>query len=360
MIRRCLACGFVPSAVLVLALARPAAADAGGWQDVPTPLTEVGAPFPVGVAAVGPRLAWAVGMEASRPLLLRWDGAAWTREALPGTLPFGSLNVVAAAGPRNAWVIGGPHLDPLQSAYHWDGTAWRAVEFPVNFWASSLSAGRDGSAWATARNTSTNESQLVRYGDGRWTRVDVPLPEADAVGGPSWRPGSVAVLSAEDVWLGGMNERDGRIPFVLHWDGRAWRDMRVPRSPSGFVSRVLAVSARSVWAYRTDAMTETERTLLHWNGRAWTEITVPSGIETGGVMSDDGRGGVWLGVVDRSQTRTTYAHYRAGTWTIERGPARSVYSAASALARVPGTRTVLAVGMSEYVPIAERFAAGRR
>jgi hypothetical protein len=75
--------------------------------------------------------------------------------------------------------------------------------------------------------------------------------------------------------------------------------------------------------------------LLHWNGKAWSKVAVPKGVSLSSVASD-GHGGAWM-TADAS-TPVMY-HYSGGRWTHVPGPAKAELQ--SDLELIPGTKSVL-------------------
>lgn len=80
--------------------------------------------------------AWAVGYDYDNarqqtvPLILHWDGSAWTKAAVPTFPDSAELRAVAAVGP-NAVYAAGTRADangfPHALILRWDGTAWTEV-----------------------------------------------------------------------------------------------------------------------------------------------------------------------------------------------------------------------------------------
>ncbi|MFI6477140.1 hypothetical protein ACIBH1_04365 [Nonomuraea sp. NPDC050663] len=66
---------------------------------------------------------WAVGTAGTSPLVVHWDGRAWTRAELPGR--HGRPVSVTAAGPREVWIAATDDAYPGHVVIlHWDGAAW--------------------------------------------------------------------------------------------------------------------------------------------------------------------------------------------------------------------------------------------
>ena len=83
-----------------------------GWTRAPSP--NPGGPGLVhslrGVAATSPANAWAVGYTSNgagnQPLILHWNGTAWTRAASPSPGAGGDLAAITASSPANTWAVG--------------------------------------------------------------------------------------------------------------------------------------------------------------------------------------------------------------------------------------------------------------
>ena len=80
--------------------------DGAAWSRVPSPTPAGGVGTLSAVAFTAARDGWAVGTAGDRPLILRWDGAQWHRVASPTPPGGGILNGVAAASATSAWAVG--------------------------------------------------------------------------------------------------------------------------------------------------------------------------------------------------------------------------------------------------------------
>jgi hypothetical protein len=71
-----------------------------------------------GVAAAAGNDVWAVGVHGSGPMILHWDGQAWTSVTHPRAFPNAAfLRAVATGSGGNAWSVGGEIVvDPSGSA----------------------------------------------------------------------------------------------------------------------------------------------------------------------------------------------------------------------------------------------------
>lgn len=136
----------------------------------------------LGVVSTSPRNAWAVGslgVTSPSALIVRWDGASWTRASVSVRATASVLDAVAATSARNAWAVGS-----TGSARHhilimrWNGRTWRQV------------------------------------------------PRLGGIGGSL---AGVTAISARDAWAVGATSRypTGRT-LMLHWNGTAWKKVSSP------------------------------------------------------------------------------------------------------------------------------------
>ena len=49
---------------------------------------------------------WAVGNDSGGEVILRWDGASWTRVAPSGGIPNTNLNSISCSGVGSCWAVG--------------------------------------------------------------------------------------------------------------------------------------------------------------------------------------------------------------------------------------------------------------
>ena len=132
------------------------------------------------VAAIAPDDAWAVGSyqlkgtrlaapATHRPLAIHWDGGRWSVVPLP-EVGQGGLNGVAAVGPHDVWAVGQTVENP-GGAYsvsplllHWDGTAWSRSNVPVQGDASlsAITAIPGGGLWAVGSQGSPSRPMVLR------------------------------------------------------------------------------------------------------------------------------------------------------------------------------------------------------
>lgn len=157
--------------------------DGTEWTMIDHPAAERPASSLNAVEAVSPTDVWAAGHVREggvyRPLVLHYDGTAWTESPLPDLGPSGYLNAISAAGPDDVWVSGftGTEAESGPLLLHWDGTAWRTMPTPA--------PGAHG----------TDLTRLYAAAPG-------------------------------DLWAIGVNNQQPNGFRLMHWDGTAWQDVR--------------------------------------------------------------------------------------------------------------------------------------
>jgi hypothetical protein len=133
-----------------------------------------------------------------------------------------------------------------------------------------------GTAWAVGYTT--GEPLAERWNGKAWTRVSSPDPVPVSSSKLTWNIlQGVAATSAGNAWAVGYDEvaLQGSKTMILHWNGKAWKQVA---SPNPFCATcdslygVAAASARSAWAVGT-VNVGGEVVILHWNGTRWANST---------------------------------------------------------------------------------------
>ncbi|MFK8845364.1 hypothetical protein [Streptomyces sp. Ac-502] len=323
--------------------ASAAAASAPGWSAVPVPDARPGARL-YGVAAAGPGLAWAVGVEGlgnvgeGTAVALRWDGAAWSRTDLGQLASTGPLTAVTSAGSRAAWAVGAGGL-----LLAWDGTTWQKTPYPgqggSGTTVTDVAAASDGRAWASGRHD--GRAGLLHW-DGRHWRWCAPLPDAAA---PT--PGHVHVTPGGEVWVYG--------DVIARWDG-AWTVIPRTTGIRSTVSGLLPVAHDDIWltgyGYGIGGPPGKPPGVVfeRWDGTRWSPVKAPYGV---GLLSSVG--GDPLGRPDRitgwdfwDQKRSHYLRWDGASWVSERGPEMPETALMTDLTRIPGTSAYWSVGTTSF------------
>jgi hypothetical protein len=257
------------------------------WKRVSSPNPGPDGSILQGVAAISARNAWAVGETGGqKTVVLHWNGKTWKRVASPSPGNYDQLYSVTATSARSVWAVGHTQTangTGLTLILHWNGTAWKQVPSPSPaglgsgsylYGAAATSA---RSAWAVGDTQTGTEGfkTLIEHWNGKsWRQVPSPNPVRVSSSKLTWNiVQSVAATSARNAWAVGYSEQalKGSKTMVLHWNGKAWK--QVP-SPNPFCATcdslygVAASSAHNAWAVGT-VNAGGEVVILRWNGKAW-------------------------------------------------------------------------------------------
>ena len=321
-----------PAAPSLVQAARGALAPAALRSPAPSTSAATGGIL-IGVDAVGPRSAWAVGAagrdptgtHSSKVLILRWNGTDWKRMPAPGFPDASAVMAVTSLSRSNAWAVGedrgdfGGSWTGRKLILHWNGHAWKQVPSPhprnhaVLYSVAAVSA---HDVWAVGET----ESQLpviAHWNGASWRNVSAP---AGLFGGLV----SVVAVAPDNVWAAGINGGDK--PLVIHWNGNKWRQVGSPARVGGLNS-VTAISPRSVWAVGTRGLPPPSGTqhpvLSHWNGTKWTNVRSPVANGELFTLARGSARSVWAvggtGVFTR-HARLVIAHWNGATWTQASAP----------------------------------------
>jgi hypothetical protein len=264
---------------LALLIATVVPAGAASWERVEAP-SEFGRAFVYrSAAAFGEQDAWAVGWSYGtvggalefRSVIQRWDGASWAPAPKPVTGSIRELLFdVSAAGPERAWAVGFyaalfglPPTRPLVLA--WDGAAWSLVEGPAGFGGAltTVAAAPDGTVWigGEGRNPETGytiPSLWLRAGSG-WQATAFP-----SISGCATSPNGLMVQAAltdiasrgpRATWatgwctVAGGSERG----FLARFNGKRWfpevtADAFLAHGPRGALTGTSISPDGTVWA----------------------------------------------------------------------------------------------------------------
>ncbi|RDI34597.1 hypothetical protein [Lentzea flaviverrucosa] len=179
------------------------------WTEVPYPPGATPGTLSIRDMSVVDGHAWLVGHHGNAPVFHEWTGSSWREHQPPaecvtggGFLNFCTINAVKAFASDDVWAAGhgmwngftGPLL------FHWNGTAWRAVQVGLNQQQVTLQS-LDGTSsrdiWAVGDGGGMGSANVVVRGDGTtWQTVsglNTPATPAVAVGanGTPWVIGRI-------------------------------------------------------------------------------------------------------------------------------------------------------------------------
>ena len=169
-----------------------------------------------GVAAASPTDVWAVGSvgdpgaSLERALVLHWDGTAWADVEVGHAVGGGKSALVDVEGvsPTDLWAVGYHHFRPL--ILRFDGQAWSNSPTEVQGTLHAIEAFATSEVWAVG-------SPIQRFDGETWTEAPVTREGADLV--------DVAAIGGVDIWAVGSRaakEEGTTRAAVYRYSGRRW------------------------------------------------------------------------------------------------------------------------------------------
>jgi hypothetical protein len=277
-----------------------------GWVNE---LSEIDAVAPNDVWAVGTRYD---GVNLSLPLILHWDGTAWTRLPDPAGLEDqAGLRAVEAISANDVWAVGwtGDDIEHMQVLIlHWDGSKWSKVAVAAISGSEGRSALDDMAViapddiWAIGFRSESSVfyergHHLVLHWDGSAWNV-MPITGLEPAENSSDRGVSLTAIAGtapDDIWVVGYHNAsayDGStnswdpMPglFTAHWDGSVWSVIPGPaiETTSSALFDVIALAPDDVWAVGAtrEHCCYHKALVMHWQGGSWS--VVPSFSEGSG------------------------------------------------------------------------------
>ncbi|WP_326695384.1 hypothetical protein [Streptomyces sp. NBC_01766] len=317
------------------------------------------------------------------PVAERFDGRAWRATSVTGHSGAGQLDAVLPLSGRDVWAVGtwndAPAAQDRSLAEHFDGRVWRSVPLPQepadrSAYPSALAAVRDDDVWAvgvTAEDRVGTPRPLAYHWDGHsWTSVPTP-----GTGGDAMLQGATAD-GAGGVWAVGVayDAQGAGRPLTEHWNGRSWRIVDAPHTAGQgeSLTAVTAVAPDDVWAVGGGGPADgTSHPLsLHWDGRSWTPVAVPKADANLHAVSADSRGGLWaVGEQQGVDTPAFTMRWNGRAWRIvpaatgPDGKGASLFGVTTVPHARPGGPSAWAVGSTlprlqpTWHPVIEGFGA---
>ncbi len=299
------------------------------------------------IAAPKTSSAWLGGLRASSfetPVLYHLAGGRAPMTVPPGGRGVG-VNSLSASSASNVWGsdLGAPLVLRL-TKHGWSSHSVAIGKDEMQI-AGVVATGRAG-VWALTDDITTRRNYAFHFGDRTWHRVTIPYaPGADR------QVGVVSGTSDQDIWSLTFAGQPSA-PAAFRYDGKKWRLTRFPASVAKDAPlQILTESARDAWAtLGPTGATSRPLILLHWNGTRWSRVTGKLPADTlVGPVAPDGRGGLWLPAADG--VHEVLLHFAAGHWSSVKVPTSGgKLPVITALALVPGTRTLLGTGPLGYGP----------
>lgn len=329
-----------------VAATRTAAAQ--GWR-----INHVVGPVPVdqsffmafndSLSAVTATDAWAGwqggGIDFNTRLIQHWTGRAWQNIHLPADMCVICTEnfLVGASSASNVWVVS----KVPSSVSRWNGRVWQTPGIPSwvlkNDGPVTIAVFSRTNVWFFGVEAPGAPGLAAHYNGRSWAKVPVPAA------GPT-----VSALSPTDIWGLGTVPRHQNTYVLVHWNGRRWTAVRLPKETSdAFEGPMLALGPANAWVARQVEAKPggpiATVALLNWNGRRWHTVKppIPGGEVT--AMAQDGHGGLWAAA---AKGVFRFYHLHSGRWTAYSIPliagAKPAGIGMNNLEWIPGTRSVWA------------------
>jgi hypothetical protein len=169
-----------------------------------------------GVAAISPTDVWAVGSvgdpaaSLERALVLHWDGTAWTDVGIGRAIGGGKSALVDIEGvsPTDLWAVGYQHFRPL--ILRFDGEAWSRSPTEIRGTLHAIEASAPSEVWAVG-------TPIQRFDGETWAETPIRRGDAELV--------AVAAIGGLDIWA--VGSRPSREPgttraAVYRYRDRGW------------------------------------------------------------------------------------------------------------------------------------------
>ncbi|MFC4035359.1 hypothetical protein ACFO3J_28390 [Streptomyces polygonati] len=151
---------------------------------------------------------------------------------LPAGTVEASLLSVSSLARQDAWAVGQGYVAdtfaPIPVVQHWNGRQWRSVEIPgsADWSLNQVDEVAPNDVWVVGVDNDSGQSVAVHWDGHHWQRTATPAFADSAI------LFDVAARGPSDVWaVGWSRDTDKQIPagLALHWDGRSWTQVPLPR-----------------------------------------------------------------------------------------------------------------------------------
>jgi hypothetical protein len=160
------------------------------------------------ITAFSPNDIWAAGNGAwpgfQGPLLFHWNGTAWTAVQVGINQQLSSFTAVVGRSPTDLWAVGNVFNSGVPVVMHGDGVSWTVVDGMPEGLLPGLALDAGGRPWVL-RNTRTPEAYLSTCDvAGSWTHTPAPR-SSDTVGNSlsaiTAVPGTSTMFAVGDAYL---------------------------------------------------------------------------------------------------------------------------------------------------------------
>jgi hypothetical protein len=288
------------------------------WLPVASPAPIPGALW--GIAAASPKDIWAVGETPTGVLVMHYNGTRWSRDT---TVPrvVGQLTAVAVSG-GTVWATGGLNSPPLLAMRH-TAAGWKVLKTPLLDGSLLGVAVSGGTVWAdgtTSTTTSPNVGDaLVRWNGSRFVQAPFPL---HGTGNNLW---GIAAGPKGLLFSVGFHHNasfSAYAPLSMEFRGGAWHKVGVPAPANSVLYGVGFVPEGTAWAFGSSGGFRSTL-ILGWTGLAWSRVASPSpfgGSNVVSAMAATSPKDMWLvgGGTKSPASSATYTlimHWNGTNWT---------------------------------------------
>jgi hypothetical protein len=194
--------------------------DGTEWSDVELP-SEIDGVLS-GVAAISPAEVWAVGSvgdpaaSLERALVLHWDGTTWAEVEMGRATGGGKSALVDVAGdsPTDLWAVGYHHFQPM--ILRFEGDAWSRSPTEIRGTLHAIEEVATGQVWAVG-------TPIQRFDGETWTETPITHGDAELV--------DLAAIDDLDMWA--VGSRPSKEPgttraAVYRYGDRGWAPVDGP------------------------------------------------------------------------------------------------------------------------------------
>jgi len=223
---------------------------------------------------------WAVGVAgaaaAQRPLFAGWNRTAsqnaWSLYNSAALNINAQLNNISMLSYADGWAVGNPGAGATRRPLilSWNGSAWttRNSSLNINRALNGIYCNSATDCWAVGQNGGAGATQrpLILWWNGAtWATRNSSLNINRILYG-------IHCNSATDCWAVGQNGGAGATqrPLILWWNGATWATRNSSLNINQTLNGIHCLTANDCWAVGNAG------TRLHWDGAAWTAVNVPA------------------------------------------------------------------------------------
>lgn len=310
-------------------------AGSGGWRLLARQRPEHSGDLYVLVALPHGR-AWAFGEYGQRapyggyPIAEYWNGSVWLAAKLPSSVRCGPIAAAGASSAGNVWAVGTDGC-VLRLA----GRTWKvAKDWTAPRQLTGITVLGRNDVWVFGGT----DLPAGRPGLGTWHYNGRNWRQVHGIGGDVQ---TASAASAGDIWAIGLVVRGEKQNYFLeHYSGGTWHQVTGVTQP-----RDVLAAGREVWV--TDDSGPVGTLERRTSAGGWAKVPIPGKLSPG-ELAADGHGGIWLttwvSLNGEGSVRNEAVHLSdASKWT--KTPL-TTGAAQLALSRIPGTTSMLALGLS--------------